>query len=249
MEFTCKYGTVYYHDTPWNTKSIKGKSLEIELIESSIDDACNLISDFCTQKSKESYLIIASRISASQIDLKKIYFSCGFITVEHTLDVSAFGLDFKTIESIFNKFPVNVEDYTNDDIVEIENISTSEFNFGRFYEDPLIERSNAINRNRFWIGDLIEQKATIKVLKKNNIVVGFMAYEVKDKRADLILGGLKEKYRHLAYGFWANILLNIKDVNEIHTLISSSNIDALNLYSYFGFRFENPQFGFHKHLH
>lgn len=75
-----------------------------------------------------------------------------------------------------------------------------------------------------------------------------MAYRVTDKRATLILGGLKEKYRHLAYGFWANILLYIKDVKEVHTLISSSNIDVLNLYSYFGFRFENPQFGFHKHL-
>jgi len=248
MEFKSKYGTVYYQDTPWNTKSLKGKSLEIESIESSIDGSINLISEFCIEKYKESYLLIASRIAASQIDLKKIYFLCGFITVEHTLDVSAFGLDSRKVESISNKFPVNVEDYTNEDIIEIENISAGEFKFGRFYEDPFIAPLTATNRSKFWISDLINQKATIKVIKKKNIVVGFMAYKVKGKRADLILGGLKEKYRHLAYGFWANILLNIKDVNEIHTLISSSNIDVLNLYSYFGFRFENPQFGFHKHL-
>jgi hypothetical protein len=123
-----------------------------------------------------------------------------------------------------------------------------EYKFGRFYEDPFIEPSKATDRSRFWIGDLINQKAIIKVLKKKNIVVGFKAYKVNDKRADLILGGLIEEYIHLAYGFWANILLNIKDVNEIHTLISSSNIDVLNLYSSFGFKFENPQLGFHKHL-
>ena len=248
MEFNSKYGTIYFHDTPWNTKSLKGKSLEIESIESSIEDSVNLISEFCLQKSKESYVLIASRIAATELDLKKIYFLSGFITVEHTLDVSSFGLDLKKIESISNKFPVNIENYTNENIIEIEDISAGEFKFGRFYEDPFIEPLKATERSRFWIGDLINQKATIKVLKKKNIVVGFMAFKVKDKRADLILGGIKEKYRHLAYGFWADILLNINNVNEIHTLISSSNIDVLNLYSYFGFRFTNAQFGFHKHL-
>lgn len=248
MEFKSKNGIVYYRDTPWNNKSIDGKSLEIESIDSSREDSVNLINEFCTQKYKESYVLIASRIDASQIELKKIFFLCGFVTIEHTLDVSSFGLDLKKIETIFNKFPVNVEDYTNENIMEIEDIAAGVFNFGRFYEDPFIEPFKATNRSRYWIGDLINQKAIIKVLKKKNIVVGFMAYKIKDNRADLILGGIIEKYRHLAYGFWANILLNIKNVEEIHTLISSSNIDILNLYSYFGFRFENAQFGFHKHL-
>lgn len=248
MEFKSKYGTLYYHDTPWNTKALQGNSLEIDSIESSTDNAMDAISEFCKQKSKESYVLVASRIPASLIDLKKIYFQCGFITVEHTLDVSTFGLDLDKIVFLSNKFPVIVEDYTNENIAEIEDISAAEFNFGRFYEDPLIHPAIAKDRNRFWIADLINQKSSIKVLKKKNIVVGFMAYKVKDNRADLVLGGVKENYRHLAYGFWANILLSLKDVKEIHTLISSSNIDVLNLYNYFGFRFENPQFGFHKHL-
>jgi len=248
MEFKSKNGIVYYQDTPWNDKSIDGKSLEIESIASSREDSVNLINEFCTQKKKESYLLIASRIDASQIELKKIYFLCGFVTIEHTLDVSSFGMDLKKIETISNKFPVNVEDYAKENIMDIEDIAAGVFNFGRFYEDPFIEPFKASNRSRFWIGDLINQKAIIKVLKKKNIVVGFMAYKIKGSRADLILGGIKENYRHLAYGFWANILLNIKDIKEIHTLISSSNVDILNLYSYFGFKFENAQFGFHKHL-
>jgi len=248
MEFKGKYGTVHYHDTPWNTRALKGKSLEIDSMESSFDNTTALISEFCTQKSKESYLLIASRISASQIDLKKVYFLCGFIVVEHTLNVSSFGLDWKKVESLSHRFPVIVEDYKNEHIVEIENISASIFKFGRFYEDPFIDSSIANDRSRFWIDDLINQKVTIKVVLKKNNVVGFMAYKVKDERADLILGGLKENYRHLAYGFWANILLQIKEVKEIRTSISSSNIDIINLYNYFGFRFENPRFGFQKHL-
>jgi hypothetical protein len=248
MEYYSKYGTVYFHDSPWNNKFLEGKTLEIESIESSLENSVNLISEFCKQKSKESYVLIASRIAANQIELKKLYFLCGFMTVEHTLNVTSFGVDYKILESISNKFPVTVSDYTIDNKIEIEEIAAGEFKFGRFYEDPFIEPLKAINRSRFWISNLINEKATIKVLMKKDIVVGFMAYKVKDKRVDLILGGIKEKYRHLAYGFWANILLSLRDCNEINTLISSSNIDIINLYSYFGFKFENAQFGFHKHL-
>jgi hypothetical protein len=247
-QFNSKYGKIYFHDTSWNIKSLKSKSLEIESIESHIEDSVNLISEFCLHKAKESYVLISSRIAASQNDLKKIFFLSGFITVEHTLDVSSYGLDLKRIENILNKYPVNIDNYTKNYKTEIENISKVEFKFGRFHEDPFIEPFIASERSRLWIGDLINQKVTIKVLKKNNIVVGFIAYKIKNKRANLILGGIIEKYRHLAYGFWATILFNLKDLNEIHTMISSSNIDVLNLYSHFGFRFRNAQFGFHKYL-
>lgn len=248
MEFNSKYGIIYFHETPWNSNSLKGSSLEIESIESDIKDSVNLLSEFCLQKAKESYVLIATRISSSQNYLKKIYFLCGFIVVEHTLDVSSCGRDLKKLETISNKFPVDVKNYTINDIIEIKNISKEEFKFGRFFEDPFIDPLIAKERSRCWIGDLIDQKATIKVLKKKNIVAGFIAYKIKNGRVDLILGGVKKRYRHLAYGFWANILFNLKDLNEIHTLISSSNTDVLNLYSYFGFRFENAQFGLHKHL-
>ncbi len=218
------------------------------LIESISDNTLQLISEFCNQKSKEQYILIASRISASLIDLKKVFFQAGFITVEHTLDVSSFGLDFEKLSVIANKFPVIVEDYSANNIAEIEDISAFEFNYGRFHEDPFIHKTIAQNRNKHWISNLINQKASIKVLMKKNVAVGFMAFKIKDNRADLILSAVKENYRHLSYGFLANVFLGLKEVKEIHSLISSSNIDVLNLFIYFGFRFENPRFGFHKHL-
>lgn len=248
MEYRSNDGIVYFHDTPWNTIALQGKSLEIDLIEPITENTKNIIFDFCTQKSKESYLLISTRISASLNELKKIYFQCGFITVEHTLDVVSCNLDLEKISNISNKFPVIVEDYSIDNITEIEDISELEFNYGRFYEDPYIHPTISKTRNKNWIADLINQQSTIKVLKKKNVVVGFMAYKVQDDKVKLILGGVKENYRYLAYGFWANILLSLKDVKEIKTLISSSNTDVLNLYSFFGFRFENPQFGLQKHL-
>jgi hypothetical protein len=248
MEYKTNYGIIKYHDTPWNTKVLHGKSLEIDSIESGEDNAKNALLEFCSQKSKESYVLITSRIPATLINLKQLYFNCGFIAVEHTLDVSMSGMDLNRISAIANKFPVVVEDYVPEDIADIEEIAALEFNFGRFHEDPFISPTIAKNRNKNWIEDLIHQKSTIKVIRKKNSVVGFMAYSIKEDRAELILGGVKEKYRHLAYGFWANILLGLNGAKEIHTLISSSNIDVLNLYSYFGFRFENPQIGFHKHL-
>lgn len=248
MEYESKYGTVFYHDTPWNTKALTGNSLEIEKIETTKDKMINLISDFCFQKSKSNYVLIASRISASSIFLKGVYYQSGFVEVEHTLEVSSTGLNMERLSFIANRFPVTIEDYSLCDIPELEAIAASEFKHGRFYEDPFINIKTAENRNRHWILDLVKQKATIKVLKKKNNVIGFMAYKIKGDRVDLILGGVKEKHRHLSYGFWANVLIGLKDIKVIHTLISSSNTDVINLYSYFGFKFENPQFGFHKHL-
>jgi hypothetical protein len=248
MKFVSKNGIIHFHDTPWDTKVLNGKTLEVDSIEASNDNAKNTITQFCNLKSKESYVLISIRILASSMGLKKALLQSGFITVEHTLNVSTHGLDLNKIQHISNRFPVMVGDYTTNDIGEIENISELEFNFGRFFEDPFIHRKVAQKRNKNWLRNLLNQGAIIKVLKKGDRVVGFMAYKIMDDRADLILGGVRRSYSHLAYGFWANILLNLKEVKGIHTLISSSNIDILNLYNYFGLRFEKPQIGFHKHL-
>ena len=248
MEYVSKYGIVHFHDTPWNSKSLLGKSLEIDSIESSTNNLMDTVLEFCKQKSNESYILVASRISASLINLKKVYYDCGFVAVEHIMNASVGCLDLNKTTSLLNKFHVDVDDYTSDNIREIEEIVALEFNFGRFHEDPYVNPIIAKNRNRNWIKNIITQESTIKVLKKNNTIVGFIAYKIKDSRAELILGGVKEKYRHLAYGFCANILLGLGDVKEINALISSSNIDIINLYSYFGFKFSNPRIGFHKHL-
>lgn len=248
MEYNSKYGKIYFHETPWNSRPLNGRSLQIEAVESNEENSIKLLKEFCDEKTKESIVFITARITADQLYLKKAYFLSGFITVEHTIEVSSFGLDFEYIEDIAKKYPVDVEDYAENDISDIERISADEFRFGRFHEDPFIGIVKATERNRYWIGDLVNQKATIKVLKKKDNVVGFIAYEINDKRAVLLLGGVEEKYRHLAYGFWANVLMEMKNTEEIRALISSSNKDIINLYSFYGFKFVNPQFGFHKHL-
>lgn len=248
MKYESEFGVIYYHDMPWNINVLGGKSLEIDSIKPNSSKVDNLISAFCKKKSKESYVLVCARYNASQINLKKLYLLNGFVTVEHTLDVYTCSLDLKKVEYICNRFPVYVEDYTNNDTKEIEDIAMEEFKFGRLFEDPFIDPLKAKKRSRFWIRDIINEKATIKVIKKKNIVLGFMYYKIEDNCIDLVLGGMKDKHRHLAYGFWANILMSLKDYDEIHTMISSSNIDILNLYSYFGFKFKNAQFGVHKHL-
>ncbi|MEQ9288859.1 MAG: hypothetical protein RIG77_18195 [Cyclobacteriaceae bacterium] len=248
MKYVSKNGVIHFHDTPWDTKVLNGKTLEIDFIEASNGNAKNIINQFCELKFRESYVLISLRIPAYSTELKKALLQSGFITVEHTLNVSTHGLELNKIQHILNRFPVRVGDYNTNDIDEIESISELEFNFGRFFEDPLIHRKVAQKRNKNWVRNLVNEGAIIKVLKKGDIVAGFMAYKLVDDRVNLILGGVKNSYSHLAYGFWANILFNLREVKGIQTLISSSNIDVLNLYSYFGFRFEKPQVGFHKHL-
>ena len=246
MEFSCCFGIIKFHETPWNLKSLNAKSLEIDFIESN-NNSEQLLRDFCEHKEKESYKLISVRVLASDNLLKKNFLLNGFNIVEHTLDVYTNGLDFKKLTDLSKLIPLSVDDYNESDIIHVRDISEHNFKFGRFYEDPFIDSLISTKRSFNWIDDLINQNVTIKVVKKKNIVVGFLAYEVHQNKAELILGGVKENYRHLSYSFWSKVLLNIES-SSINTRISSSNIDVLNLYSFLGFKFTNPQFGFHKHL-
>lgn len=247
MAFISVHGEITYHLTPWNSRVLNGSSLEIdEILSAKENEEYLLINDFLRTKENEGVALIAARISAVDNVKKKALLDNNFYIVEHTLEVVNYQLDRQKIELLCNRFPVTVAELDIMDLEDVSNIAYSEFNFGRFFEDPYISEMQARDRNKFWIQDLVDLECKINVLKKKNKVVGFMAYKVKNQVAELILGGVKEQYRHLSYGFWANTLLHLSEYKEIKTLISSSNVDVLNLYSFFAFKFGNPQFGFHK---
>ncbi len=95
---------------------------------------------------------------------------------------------------------------------------------------------------------MINTNVRISMLQKSNKTVGFLIYEIKKDNAVLVLGGVSDKYRMLAYNFWFDTLQNIKKqgVNNIETVISAANIDVVNLYVFFEFTFKKLLNGYHK---
>jgi hypothetical protein len=248
LTFSNEKGSIEYYNTPWNSRIIGGESLEICSVDYTDKTGPALLSDFSSLKSSEGYKLLSTRIPATSRELKKLYNESGFHIVEHTLDIVSNKLDIEKLQTLSRIFPVTIEDYKPDDIGQLQEIAESQFRFGRFFEDPLIDPELARERNRLWIEDLIKQGARIVLSRKDKKVIGFIAYKVIDNKANLILGGVRSECRFYAYSFWTQVLLTLKDVAEIRSLLSSSNINTINLYATMGFRFDNPQFGFHKHL-
>jgi len=243
-----KFGEVSYYDTPWNARILKGNALEIEKYSSLSGKGTDLLNSFCRNKMENGYELVSTRVPAVSIDIKRDYLSAGFYLVEHTLEGVCNGIKEDLLAPIIRRIPMEVEDFREDDLKGISDIASTEFKFGRFYEDPFIPDNLANERNRLWIRDLIDQGAIIKVVRKASVVVGFIAYKVKEEKVDMVLGGVKATHRFLSAGFYAQVINSYTEYGEVRTLFSSSNINLLNLLTHFGFRFENPRLGFHKHM-
>ncbi len=249
MEYIGPEGVVIYHDTPWNNGVCDGLSLELDSMSYDSDRGTTaLLDDFCTRKKADGYKLISFRISGVSIDLKRILLNCRFQVVEHTLNVVTNNLNPEQLYALSDRFSAEVVPSNESHRSDLLDLAYSEFRFGRFFEDPFVLEERARVRNRQWMSDLLDREASVAVLQKKGKAIGFMAYSQSEGKTELILGGVKSNYRHLSYGFWAKVLLSLSQSKEIRTLISSSNTDVLNLYAYLGFRFENPQFGFHRYL-
>ena len=249
MEYSSCFGLVKYHLTPWNSRAVLGQTLEIDGFDfDGLENGIALIRAFSDEKEKAGFSFFVTRVVASDKIKKQILQDCGFYIVEHTLDAVYDLVDSFKFQSIVDRFPVDVSDFQDSYADEISEIAYSQFKFGRFSEDPYISDNQAQNRNKYWVQDLISLSIPIKIVKKKSKVVGFIAYRIDQGIVELILGAVLDEYRHLSYSFWATVINQVFNNKSVVTRISSSNIDVLNLYSYFGFRLQNPQFGFHKQL-
>jgi hypothetical protein len=84
--------------------------------------------------------------------------------------------------------------------------------------------------------------------KKNGKVFAFMSYKIINTEVEFELGGVDSDYSYLAYPFWYRVIMYMKDKNliKIKALISASNLNIMNLYSHFGFKFSDSFLGYRK---
>jgi hypothetical protein len=102
-------------------------------------------------------------------------------------------------------------------------------------------------RNSNWIDDL-SKKSKILVGEKDNVIFGFMAFKNDEPYSSLELGGVNFVYSYLAYSFWYRVFeyLKNKNIKSVRAMISAHNLNVINLYSYFGFKFTNSYIGYRK---
>ena len=140
--------------------------------------------------------------------------------------------------------PVNKED--NSLCLRIKEIATESFSDDRFHIDPQCSEETANARFSFWVDDLFADKQvifhTINYLGKAQ---GFIAR----KSDNLILTCFSKEFigKGLAKFFWLRVLEDMlnEGFSQTHTLISTNNTPALNLYTRLGFKFKNPAVPLH----
>jgi hypothetical protein len=241
---------INYRLTPWDTKSLNLKTLEITEIQfNTIDEFTEEYSNFENNIIKDGVQFVYTRINAQNFELRRVIQNLGFYFAESSMEVSLSKLE-KFQERKLPKIDFHLPNL--DEIEQIRSIAYESFDFSRFHEDFSINGISARERYSNWILDLAENNLDFLVSKIGNQVIGFNIQKTnfESKSATLILAGCKRGAELFVMPLWNQILLHNKNIgiSKVTTLISSANIGVANVYFQFGFKVNKTLFGFHKHL-
>jgi ribosomal protein S18 acetylase RimI-like enzyme len=238
---------IEWKNSPWNGKPL-GNVSSVDITDFKADSltlALELLSQFNHKTEAISY--ISSRINSQDMHLVKALGMSGYSMVEIAMKVTGIISKLKIDNSQFNKYKFIQTSSLSDDIPIIVDFAKKYFNFGKFHEDPLIDRIAAETRNSNMVLDLIKT-SKIYIGKVNNEIIGFMILKESDKFIEFQLGGIHPGYRHLSYSFWNKIFEEYKNkgIGKFTTTISAGNTPVVNLYSRFGFKFAQTFYGYRK---
>ncbi|MEC2077307.1 hypothetical protein [Metabacillus fastidiosus] len=195
---------------------------------------------------REKLQLVCLRYNSRDQIFKKLALEHGFNIVEQSYYVT---------HNKINKIPIVKKNLTFrrpglKDIPKIQRIAKESFEFGRFHEDPFVDIELAKKRYENWILNLIEE-TQFYVLDVKGEVAGFFNYVIKENYIDLPLSGIDKQFSGIGSFMWHkmfNFINEVEDVRKAKILISSSNLDVLNLYMIMGFKVKESMFGYHKHI-
>lgn len=240
---------VEYRATPWDERVLHCRTNEILSIRYDAEqNLLRLLGEFEEHCMADHVAFTVSRIDGADFELKNVMRRLGYYLAEVSLrvikdDVQNYDF-FRKVKLEIRLQPPEVEN----DYKKIREIAQNDFHFGRLMEDHNVPREAARMRFANWVEDLRNQKKEFWVCKKDDEVQGFHIQQVSGDEADMILTGTAEKASMLAAPLWACALndLRARGVRKARTLISAAHARAVNLYSFFDFKFERSLLGMHK---
>lgn len=240
--------TLEYRDTPWDQRVLGFNTNEILSINYSSDKSLSeLLELFEKECRSRNVLFTVSRFDASRFELKSMMHQHGYYLAEMSFQLLKNDMQQSEFSSE-KKLNLKLERPREEDFGQMQQIARDDFHFGRILEDPNIDRQKARARSFHWIEDLRRQEKEFWVIRQNERVIGFWIQQVEGASASLILAGTAEKASMLALPFWKLCLqdLQLRNVLEVRTLISSANVRAVNLYRHLEFKFERALLGLHR---
>jgi hypothetical protein len=239
---------ILFRPTPWDTKVFGFNTNELKRFQYEDSDLLvRLLELLDVYNRRNNIRFIYIRIDANDKVLKKQLQEFGFYYAETTLYLTKKDLQQSEF-CLKTKCNLPLITPGEDDFIQIKEIAKNDFSYGRFHEDPYIDTVKARNRYVNWIDEMIKENKEFLVHKRNNTVAGFHVQSIFADICDMILTGTRKELSMISYYFWATVLedLRRRGIREVGTMISASNVQIVNLYSFFDFRFEKSLVGFHK---
>jgi hypothetical protein len=245
--------TLIFKLTPWDTKSLKLNTIEITTFELFSElDFDPIYNSFLKHCSLYNTQFVYLRIDFENKILRRLLMNKGFYVgemsyhiIKRKLNIYSQHLPIVNLKNV--REDKNIEEIIN----QIANFTRDSFNYGRFHDDVFIPNLNASNRYYNWIYDLVTQDNEFYYIESKNEIIGFHVQKlVGSNTLEMILTGAKKGKSEVAIPLWHSVLKNAKErgIDTVETIISSSNIGVINLYSYFGFRFNKSLVGLHKKI-
>jgi len=228
-------------DAQWEIRNIGLKTLEIIFEDGS---------EMLPIQQMDSYQYIVSKVQSKEIKTIHLLEKNGFEFIESQLIISKFikGIKFDPflarIASGYKIIEVETLDQLN---IILHNINIGLFDTDRIYLDPILGKEKSINRYKNWVTDIYNNKNNHKIFIiskiKNDIDVGFISFKKKDKEnCEIPLVGIFEEYKKMKIGFLTVYFPLLYALNNefkfCHTAISLNNLNAVNLYSIFGYQID-----------
>lgn len=174
----------------------------------------------------------------------------GFIYVDSTLTYTLPKL--QTIR--FGRKHVPVRLATMEDRAAVERICEVGFRAGRYHADALFPVALANLRYRRWLAkefDSLGESNRIYVAGEVGAAIGFTHVRVNGEEAYITIGGADPAVQSsvLPFAVFIGTLEALRDsgVRRVQSKLSAGNTPMLNLASYAGSRFSEPEMVFHWH--
>ncbi len=239
-----------YRDAPWDERTLGYPCLEITAIRGDLDaELAQVLTDFDAAVQQRGAGLVYTRVPADARAQRRALNDAGFYCAEVSYRVAHSQVQKATETDRFIRRGAELRLAVPADYPAIEEILGTAFEHGRFQEDLYLGRDVAGLRYRRWLGDLVAQHAEIYAYVAGAEVIGLHVQHRIGDAADLILTGVKTSHALLGVPLWAEVmrLVRTQEIREARTLISAANLPIVNLYSRFGFSFQELLCGYHKH--
>lgn len=241
-------GEVEWFLVPWDSEILGFTVAQISKItiqQEATQQAAKMLSDYFRHQGVQ---LVSARLPVSDLQASMLLEMAGFRFVEVTCQPVFSGL---SEWSAGEETGIEVIGVTQDSLPMVEDMASRVFRNERFYVDPRLNPQSSDQRYRYWVRSAFDhpRQYLYAMLEEKTIIGFFVTEDQPPGQVYWHLTAIAPEYQGCGYGrrVWKKMMQFHQQAGQtsITTTIVTRNIPVLNLYASLGFRFTQPEMGFH----